>query len=77
MDFEVWTEPKAEKPTYVKLVKEASGFLHLCVVDVEGRRLEGGTIAELTATGLYRLKGLAHEYGFSLDEQGRIRDAKA
>lgn len=75
MRFEVWSETKSEEPTYVKLIQIKSGGIQICVVDAEGRQLEGGTIAELAVSGLYRYSSLKPDYGFLLNDMGQIRDA--
>ena len=72
--FKVWEPPKEqEKASFIRL-NESQNTLHLVCVDEKGRVLAGSYILSIhkTTGEITLLCGVSSEYGFKLDDKGRV-----
>ncbi len=75
MNFEIYEENKPEEKGPVRLrLQRRTGGVAVVVVDKKGEVEKNGTLLQLTDNGkISRITGVDEDYGFQLDEQGRIK----
>jgi hypothetical protein len=70
----IYTQPtKKEKEFFIKHIEEL-GVAKTVAVDENGNMLIGGYLFRIDESGIYRYTGVNPEFGFKLDEHGRIVD---
>lgn len=63
-----------EKKFYLRLVPTSRGVVVLIACDDSGKRLSSGSLLEISLAGIDRVSWVDPDFGFELDEDGRIKE---